>query len=53
MLISETDPVALSAFSLTSLERQPKRNLILPYDLGVPISLLNTERCDEGREDDH
>ena len=44
MLITESDPVALSAFSLTALERQPKRALVLPYDLGIPISLLNTER---------
>ncbi|KAG1674733.1 hypothetical protein FOA52_013568 [Chlamydomonas sp. UWO 241] len=44
MLISQADATKLSAFMLTTLEREPKRDLIMPADLGIPISLLNIER---------
>ena len=44
LLINDTDTTVLSAFSLTALERQPKRDLVLPHDLGIPITLLNVDR---------
>ncbi|GBF92417.1 RNA polymerase II-associated factor [Raphidocelis subcapitata] len=44
LLLSLPEPSELSAFRLTSLERQTRRNLPLPADLGVPITLLDADR---------
>lgn len=44
LLVIPADPTRLSTFSLTALECEPKRDLVLPADLGIPISLLNVER---------
>eukprot|EP00798_Chlamydomonas_sp_ICE-L_P028375 gene28376-31509_t len=44
MIVPQLHPDRLAAFKLTSLEREPKRELLLPHDLGIPISLLDVER---------
>ncbi|GAX79498.1 hypothetical protein CEUSTIGMA_g6939.t1 [Chlamydomonas eustigma] len=44
LLVHEADPAALSSYSLTTLERRPKRDLAVPYDLGIPINLLTMDR---------
>ncbi|KAF5828454.1 Paf1-domain-containing protein [Dunaliella salina] len=44
LLVTQPPPEKLASYSLTTLERDTKRDLILPSDLGIPISLLDVER---------
>lgn len=44
LLVTQAEPSRLSQFALTCLEKEPMRDLVLPSDLGIPISLLNVER---------
>lgn len=44
LLVSGTDPRQLSEFCLTSMERDPKWELLFEPDLGIPISLLDSQR---------
>lgn len=44
LLLSRPNAEALSAFGVTTLERQTLRELLLPADLGVPITLLDVDR---------
>lgn len=44
MLVAQVQPEKLSEFFLTEFETEPKRDLILPQDLGIPLSLLDVER---------
>ncbi len=44
MLVAPLQPEKLAAFSLTTLERNPRRDLVQEADLGIHISLLDTER---------
>lgn len=44
LLLTRPQPEALSSFAVTSLEQQALRGLLLPGDLGVPITLLDAER---------
>jgi len=44
LLITRPDPEALSEFAVTTLERATRRELLLPSDLGVPITLLDADR---------
>eukprot|EP00775_Hariotina_reticulata_P007791 gene7791-7988_t len=37
LLVSRFEPEKLSQFFLTSIEQQPRRELLLPADVGVPI----------------
>lgn len=41
MMIAPIKEKELAAFSLTSLERAPVRNLCLQPDLGIPLSFLD------------
>ena len=41
MMIAPIKEKELAAFSLTSLERAPVRNLCLQPDLGIPLSYLD------------
>lgn len=44
MLIAPLQPEKLAQFSLTTLERNPRRDLVQDADLGIHISLLDVER---------
>lgn len=44
MLIAPLQPEKLAQFSLTTLERNPRRDLVLEADLGIHISLLDIKR---------
>uniref|UniRef100_A0A7S3QWG7 RNA polymerase II-associated factor 1 homolog n=1 Tax=Dunaliella tertiolecta TaxID=3047 RepID=A0A7S3QWG7_DUNTE len=44
LLVTQPPPEKLASYSLTTLEKDTKRDLILPSDLGIPISLLDVER---------
>ena len=44
MLIAPLQPEKLAQFSLTTLERNPRRELVQDADLGIHISLLDIER---------
>ena len=44
MLIAPLQPEKLAQFSLTTLERNPRRELVQDADLGIHISLLDVER---------
>jgi hypothetical protein len=44
MLVAVLQPERLAAFGVTSLEREMRQDLILEPDLGIPISLLDTQR---------
>ena len=44
MLIAPLQPEKLAQFSLTTLERNPRRDLVQESDLGIHISLLDSER---------
>lgn len=44
LLVTQAEHSRLSQFALTCLEKEPMRDLVLPSDLGIPISLLNVER---------
>jgi hypothetical protein len=44
LLLTRPEPEALGAFSVTSLERQTLRDLLLPADLGIPVTPLNADR---------
>lgn len=44
MLIAPLQPEKLAQFSLTTLERNPRRDLVQEADLGIHISLLDIER---------
>ncbi|WIA18195.1 hypothetical protein OEZ85_009668 [Tetradesmus obliquus] len=46
LLVSSYEPDKLSRFFLTSIEQQPRRELLLPADVGVTISLMDLERYD-------
>jgi hypothetical protein len=37
LLVSRFEPEKLSQFFLTNIEQQPRRELLLPADVGVPI----------------
>ncbi|KAF8061924.1 VIP2 [Scenedesmus sp. PABB004] len=47
LLVSRFEPDRLSRFFVTSIEQQPRRELLLPADAGVTISLLDLERYDQ------
>uniref|UniRef100_A0A7S0S1D8 RNA polymerase II-associated factor 1 homolog n=1 Tax=Chlamydomonas leiostraca TaxID=1034604 RepID=A0A7S0S1D8_9CHLO len=44
LLVSQQPPEKLAQFSLTSLEKAAKRDLVLAPDLGIAISLLDADR---------
>eukprot|EP00878_Enallax_costatus_P025048 GHUV01026769.1.p1 GENE.GHUV01026769.1~~GHUV01026769.1.p1 ORF type:complete len:491 (+),score=127.59 GHUV01026769.1:206-1678(+) len=44
LLVSRYEPEQLSRFFLTSMEQQPRRELLLPADVGVTVSLMDLER---------
>ena len=44
MLVAVLQPEKLAAFAVTTLEREMRQDLILEPDLGIPISLLDTQR---------
>lgn len=44
MLVAPLDPQQLAKFHLTSLERDPKRDLVLEPDLGIPLSVFDIGR---------
>eukprot|EP00873_Tetraselmis_striata_P034346 jgi/Tetstr1/454610/TSEL_041502.t2 len=44
LLVSGTDAQQLSEFCLTSMERDPKWEVLFEPDLGIPISLLDSQR---------
>ena len=44
MLVSQLDSAQLAAFKITTLEREPRRDLTLAADLGIPVSVLDIER---------
>lgn len=44
MLLPPLNPQELAAFSLTSLEKDMKRDMLFEPDLGIPISMLDIER---------
>lgn len=44
MLVSQLEPAQLAAFKLTSIEREPRRDLALAADLDIPISVLDIGR---------
>ena len=46
LLVTPLDPQQLAKFRLTSLERDPKRDLVLEPDLGIPLSVFDIGRYD-------
>ena len=44
MLLPPLNPRALAAFSLTSMEKEMKRDMVFPQDIGIPINALDIER---------
>eukprot|EP00195_Chlamydomonas_chlamydogama_P014240 CAMPEP_0202909366 /NCGR_PEP_ID=MMETSP1392-20130828/49130_1 /ASSEMBLY_ACC=CAM_ASM_000868 /TAXON_ID=225041 /ORGANISM="Chlamydomonas chlamydogama, Strain SAG 11-48b" /LENGTH=471 /DNA_ID=CAMNT_0049599097 /DNA_START=124 /DNA_END=1539 /DNA_ORIENTATION=- len=44
MLVNQVQSNRLAAFNLTTLELEPKRDLVLPPDLGIPITVLDVDR---------
>jgi len=44
MLIAVLQPDILSQFNITSLERDMRQDLILEGGIGIPLSVLDTER---------
>lgn len=44
MLVAELQPARLAKFFLTTIEQNSKRDLVLPPDLGISLSLLEPER---------
>ena len=44
MLVAVLQPEKLAAFNITTLEQDMRQDLIVEPDLGIPISLLDTER---------
>ncbi|GFH17066.1 uncharacterized protein HaLaN_13610, partial [Haematococcus lacustris] len=44
LLISPQEPDKLAAFAITSLEKAPPREPLLPPDLGIHLSLLDVEQ---------
>ena len=42
LLIAPLDPEKLAAFAITSLERNPRRELMLEPGLGIHLGLLDT-----------
>ena len=46
LLVTPLDPQQLARFRLTSLERDPKRDLVLGPDLGIPLSVFDIGRYD-------
>jgi hypothetical protein len=44
MLVAVLQPDKLAAFNITTLEQDMRQDLIVEPDLGIPISLLDTER---------
>jgi len=44
MLLPPLDPHQIAAFSLTSTEKELKRNMLFPPDLGIAVNALNIER---------
>ncbi|KAK9809112.1 hypothetical protein WJX72_009485 [[Myrmecia] bisecta] len=44
LLLAPLHPEQLAKFALSSLESQPKRDLVLEPELGIPISLLDLSR---------
>ena len=44
MLVSQLESAQLAAFKLTTLEREPRRDMTLAADLGIPVSVLDIER---------
>lgn len=47
LLVTPLDPQQLAKFRLTSLERDPKRDLVLEPDLGIPLSVFDIGRYDD------
>lgn len=44
MLLPPLDPQKLAAFSLTSIEREMKRDMLFPPGLGIPLNALTIEQ---------
>lgn len=44
MLVAPLDPQQLAKFHLTTLERDPKRDLVLEPDLGIPLTVFDIGR---------
>ncbi len=44
MLVAPLNAQQLAAFRLTTLERDPKRDLVLEPDLGIPLSVFDVDR---------
>ena len=44
MLVAVLQPDKLAAFNITTLEQDMRQDLLVEPDLGIPISLLDTER---------
>ncbi|KAI8466707.1 MAG: RNA polymerase II-associated [Monoraphidium minutum] len=44
LLLTRRNPEDLAAFSTTALERAALRELLLPADLGIPVTLLDADR---------
>jgi RNA polymerase II-associated factor 1 len=44
MLLPPLNPRSLAAFFLTSVEKEMKRDMLLPPDLGIPVTALDIER---------
>lgn len=44
MLLPPFNPAQFAAFNLTSLEKEMKRDVLFPPDLGIPINALDIER---------
>lgn len=45
MIMSPYEPERLSKFFLTAVEQQPRRELLLPSDVGVPIRCVVAQGC--------
>lgn len=44
MLVAPLDPQQLAKFHLTTLEKDPKRDLVLEPDLGIPLTVFDIGR---------
>lgn len=45
LVASSFEPQKLSKFFVTSIEQQPRRELLLPADVGIPIRLVACYCC--------
>lgn len=46
LLVAQPQPDKLAAFEITSLETEPKKDLLFPTDLGIPLSVFDLDRYD-------